>query len=40
MSEKDKNKTASTPRIEKFGRATPTPSNTLKPKVNITKTTK
>ena len=40
MSKQDKNKTESTKRTETFGRTTPTPSNSLKPKTNITKTTK
>jgi hypothetical protein len=40
MSDKDKNKTESTKKTETFGRTTPTPSNALKPKVNITKTKK
>ena len=40
MREKDKNKTETTKSTETFGKTTPTPSNSLKPKTNITKTKK
>lgn len=40
MSDKDKNKTETKRETKTFGRTSPTPSNALKPKVNITKTKK